>query len=41
MMVDEKRATYRSEHDGMAFYFCSAGCKSTFDRDPHRYAHRM
>jgi len=40
MMVDERIAKYKTEHDGAAFYFCSSGCKSTFDKDPHRYAHR-
>ncbi len=39
MMVDEKRAKLSSEHDGATFYFCSPGCKSSFDRDPHRYGH--
>jgi YHS domain-containing protein len=39
MMVDEKTAKFTSEHDGVKFYFCSAGCKRTFDADPHRYAH--
>lgn len=39
MTVDEKKAQFRSEHEGVAFYFCSAGCKSTFDKDPHKYGH--
>jgi len=39
MTVDEKKAKLRSEHDGMAFYFCSAGCKAAFDKDPHKYGH--
>lgn len=39
MSVDEKTAKYTSEHEGRTFYFCSAGCKTTFDRDPHRYGH--
>ena len=39
MMVDEKNTTLKSEHDGRAFYFCSAACKSAFDRDPHRFGH--
>jgi len=39
MMVDEKSSKLKSEHDGETFYFCSVGCKSTFDRDPHRYGH--
>ena len=39
MMVDERKAGLKSEHDGKSFYFCSAGCKSEFDKDPHKYAH--
>jgi len=39
MMVDERRAKLTSEHDGQKFYFCSAGCKIAFDKDPRRYAH--
>ena len=40
MTVDEGKTKLTSEHDGRAFYFCSPGCKATFDRDPHKYAHR-
>lgn len=39
MMVDEK-SKLKSEHEGKTFYFCSANCKSTFDKDPHKYGHR-
>jgi Cu+-exporting ATPase len=39
MQVDEKKAKFRSEHGGQTFYFCSAQCKNTFDKDPHKYAH--
>ncbi|QQG48821.1 MAG: YHS domain-containing protein [archaeon] len=39
MFVDESKARFTSEHDGVKFYFCSPGCKNTFDKDPHRYAH--
>ncbi|MDG6908952.1 MAG: YHS domain-containing protein [Nitrososphaerota archaeon] len=39
MMVDEKTATLKSEHEGKAFYFCSSGCKAAFDKDPHKHAH--
>jgi Cu+-exporting ATPase len=39
MMVDETKTKLRSEHEGKAFYFCSPGCKATFDRDPHKYGH--
>jgi P-type Cu+ transporter len=41
MMVDEKKSKLTSEHDGRTFYFCSAGCKASFDRDPHRYGHSV
>jgi Cu+-exporting ATPase len=39
MMVDERSTTQKSVHEGKTFYFCSSGCKATFDKDPHRYAH--
>ncbi len=39
MEVDPSSAYGSSEHDGEVFYFCSAACKETFDKDPHRYAH--
>jgi P-type Cu+ transporter len=39
MMVDERKTKLKSEHEGKAFYFCSAGCKAAFDNDPHRYGH--
>lgn len=39
MTVDEKKTKYTSEHEGRMFYFCSANCKGTFDKDPHRYGH--
>ncbi|MEE9182373.1 MAG: YHS domain-containing protein, partial [candidate division NC10 bacterium] len=39
MDVDPATAQFSSEHEGAAFYFCSAGCKQTFDGDPHRYGH--
>ena len=37
MSVDTARAAYRSSHNGEPYYFCSAGCKATFDRDPAKY----
>lgn len=39
MMVDEKKTTLKSEHEGKTFYFCSAMCKKKFDSDPHKYGH--
>ena len=38
MTVDSATAEYRSFHDGTAYYFCSAGCKGNFDKDPAKYA---
>lgn len=40
MMVDEEKTKLKSEHEGETFYFCSTNCKSTFDRDPHKYGQR-
>jgi len=39
MKFDAKKTILKSEHDGVTFYFCSAGCKAAFDKDPHRYGH--
>jgi len=37
MMVDERKAPYRSEYGGKTIYFCSQGCKAAFDRSPQQY----
>lgn len=37
MEVDTRSAAATSEYQGQTFYFCSPGCKRTFDRDPARY----
>jgi uncharacterized membrane protein YraQ (UPF0718 family)/YHS domain-containing protein len=37
MSVDPARAEYRSSRNGETYYFCSAGCKETFDKDPGKY----
>ena len=37
MTVDPQAAKYRSNHDGRPYYFCSAGCKVKFERDPKHY----
>lgn len=39
MSVDEKKSVFKSVHEGMEFYFCSAQCKKTFDNDPHKFGH--
>ena len=38
MTVDSATAEYRSFHNGTAYYFCSAGCKGNFDKDPAKFA---
>ena len=37
MQVDEKTAKATSQYRGQTYYFCCAGCKADFDRDPERY----
>ena len=40
MMVDEKKTKLTSKHGDKTFYFCSSSCKTTFDKDSHRYGHQ-
>jgi Cu+-exporting ATPase len=37
MNVDEKSAAGKSEYKGQAYYFCSTGCKKSFDKAPEKY----
>ncbi|HVC76511.1 MAG TPA: heavy metal translocating P-type ATPase [Candidatus Micrarchaeaceae archaeon] len=37
MTVDSATAEYRSFNNGTAYYFCSAGCKEKFDKDPAKF----
>jgi FtsP/CotA-like multicopper oxidase with cupredoxin domain len=38
MNVDPATARHTSEYEGQTYYFCSPGCKGTFDADPPQYA---
>jgi xanthine dehydrogenase accessory factor len=38
MMVEVSAAKYKSEFRGNSFYFCCAGCKQSFDKQPDKYA---
>ena len=38
MDVDPESAAGKSEYKGKTYYFCSLGCKRTFDQDPEKYA---
>lgn len=37
MEVDEATAQWTSEYEGQTYYFCSPGCKRSFDEDPEKY----
>ena len=34
MDIERDSAESMSEHDGTMYYFCSPGCKSSFDAEP-------
>jgi YHS domain-containing protein len=38
MNVDEKTAKFKSEHKGRTYYFCGQTCKTSFDKNPTKYA---
>jgi P-type Cu+ transporter len=40
MTVDPATAKHRTTLEGQEHYFCSAGCKTKFEADPHRYLHK-
>jgi len=37
MKVEKETARYTSEYSGKNYYFCAAGCKHSFDKDPENY----
>jgi Cu+-exporting ATPase len=37
MTIDAAKAAGTSEHGAKKYYFCSPGCKSKFDADPHQF----
>ena len=37
MTVDPDKTDYSSVHAGETYYFCSEGCKESFDKDPGKY----
>jgi YHS domain-containing protein len=32
------KAAYKSEYEGLTYYFCSLRCKRLFDQDPERHS---
>lgn len=37
MVLDEGKAPFTAEHKGEKYYFCGAGCKERFERQPDKY----
>jgi xanthine dehydrogenase accessory factor len=37
MTVRADKSSRPVSHDGVTYYFCCAGCRTSFDRDPHAY----
>ena len=37
MNIDPAAAAGTSEYKGQTYYFCSLGCKKSFDKDPEKY----
>jgi Cu+-exporting ATPase len=37
MDIDPSTAAGTSEYKGQTYYFCSLGCKKSFDADPERH----
>jgi xanthine dehydrogenase accessory factor len=37
MMVNIATAHYKTEYAGQTYYFCSAGCQRSFEKEPDRY----
>ena len=40
MEVKEDEAAATSDYKGKTYYFCAAGCKETFEKDPEKYAEK-
>ena len=40
MAVDPAKTAHHAAHDGQAFHFCCAGCRTRFEADPQRYLNR-
>ena len=37
MDIDPATAAGTSEYEGQTYYFCSPGCKASFDKNPEKY----
>jgi Cu+-exporting ATPase len=41
MNVDKAKTPHRHTHQGIAYSFCSGGCRNKFNADPAKYLHRQ
>lgn len=41
MDVNEETAEHKTEYEGKTYYFCAAGCKSTFEENPKKFPETM
>ncbi|OGF12294.1 MAG: YHS domain-containing protein [Candidatus Eisenbacteria bacterium RBG_16_71_46] len=41
MQVDEKHAAATARHEGKTYYFCSDGCRESFEQSPAKYAAQL
>jgi Cu+-exporting ATPase len=37
MDITAESAAGKSEYKGQTYYFCSTGCKKSFDKEPEKY----
>ena len=37
MEVNEKDAAATSTYNGKTYYFCAAGCRESFEKDPEKF----
>jgi xanthine dehydrogenase accessory factor len=41
MTVEIATAHFTSQYEGTTYYFCAAGCKRSFDKEPQKYIQTM
>ena len=41
MDIDPATAAATSEYKGQTYYFCSLGCKKSFEKEPEKYLGKM
>lgn len=40
MQVDKKNPAGKSEYKGKIYFFCSPGCKESFEEEPDKYINK-